>query len=66
MAFFLALLTLALLSIAIWAFLTYAADSQIVFIISTAVFLLAFVTILFALYYYFLNLIYMNNVLNII
>ena len=59
MAFFLALLTLAILSISIWTFLTYAQKNNIVFVITTAVFLITFLTILFALYYYFLHMLYL-------
>ncbi len=59
MAFFLALLTLAMLSISIWTFLTYAQKNNIVFVITTAVFLITFLTILFALYYYFLHMLYL-------
>ena len=59
MAFFLALLTLARLSITIWTFLTYAQKNNIVFVITTAVFLITFLTILFALYYYFLHMLYL-------
>jgi len=59
MAFFLTLLTLAMLSISIWTFLTYAQKNNIVFVITTAVFLITFLTILFALYYYFLHMLYL-------
>lgn len=59
MAFFLALLTLAMLSISIWTFLTYAQKNNIVFVITTAVFVITFLTILFALYYYFLHMLYL-------